>query len=302
MQHEFLGIQAFIIISEQGSFTKASKILNLTQPALTLRIKKLEETLGAPLFERSTRNVQLSSMGSVFLPKAKSLLNHYQKSLESMRVFAQAESETISLSCIPTVSFYFLPSVIDSFNQHFPNIRLKIYEHTPDKSIEALRLGEVDFSINILTPELEAMGAHTLMTENFVLVCRQDHVLANKKQMYWKDLDTFPIIRARASSINRALIDNALNKYDINPNWFYEVSKLSNSLGMVERGLGLAIIPQSAIPKSGHPTLTSVPIVEPEITRSIGLTYNKNLPLSTAADNFKNIMLSFCYNLEFDNT
>lgn len=81
MQHELQGIQAFVKVAEFCCFTKAAEALNVTQPALTRRIKKLEESLGTPLFERSTRRVSLTAVGKSFLPNARNLLNLFENSV-----------------------------------------------------------------------------------------------------------------------------------------------------------------------------------------------------------------------------
>ncbi len=85
MLHDLQGIQAFVKIAEIGCFTRASHFLHTSQPALTRRIKKLEEQLGATLFERTTRNIKLTAVGREFLPKAKNLIDFYESSILSIK-------------------------------------------------------------------------------------------------------------------------------------------------------------------------------------------------------------------------
>ncbi len=106
--------------------------------------KKLEDSLGTALFERSTRRVKLTAVGRDFLPHAKNLIDFYESSILSIKEMATHQTGTVTLSCLPTAAFYFLPSVIRDYNEHYPNIRIRILEHSAIDCLEAVLNGDAD--------------------------------------------------------------------------------------------------------------------------------------------------------------
>lgn len=291
MQHELQGIQAFVKIAEIGCFTRASHFLHISQPALTRRIKKLEESLGAVLFERSTRNIKLTPVGREFLPKARDLIDLYEISVLSIKEMATHQSGMITLSCLPTAASYFLPSVIRDYNNYYPNIRIRILEHSAGDCLEAVLNGDAEFGINMINITHPNIDFTPLVNEPFVLACRCDHELAQKKLVQWEDLNCLKLIGVRRSSGNRSLIDQALESVGGKPNWFYEVRHLSTSLGMVEAGLGVAVVPSLAMPTDEHHVLVSRPLVEPVVRRTLGVVQRRETALSPAAEKFKEMLL-----------
>ncbi|MEY8709786.1 LysR family transcriptional regulator [Mangrovibacter phragmitis] len=291
MLHELQGIQAFVKIAEIGCFTTASQVLHVSQPALTRRVKKLEENLGTPLFERTTRRVKLTAVGRSFLPKAKNLLDFYESSIFGIKEMATHQSGMITISCLPTAAFYFLPSVIKDYNNLYPNIRFRILEHGANDCLEAVLNGDADFGINMINITHSNIDFTPLVNEPFVLACRNDHELAKKELISWNELSDAKLIGVRRSSGNRLLIDSALESLEWKPNWFYEVRHLSTSLGMVEAGLGVAVVPKLAMPMEEHHTLVSRPLVDPVIRRTLGLVLKRGNTMSTAAEKFREMLL-----------
>ncbi|HAZ98042.1 MAG TPA: LysR family transcriptional regulator, partial [Halomonas sp.] len=130
-----------------------------------------------------------------------------------------------------------------------------------------------------------------LLRDPFVLALRSDHPLASKKQIEWSDLEDVRLITVSRDSGNRTLLDNALSAEGIHLNSFYEVQHLSTSLGLVESGLGVAILPRMTMPGPDHDTLCSRDLPEPRIQRSIGLVRSNSHSLSSTAQLFIDLLL-----------
>ena len=279
MKNELSGMKAFVTVAELGSFSKAAEQLNLTQPALTKKIKKIESNLDIALFERTTRKIALTQAGKMLLPRAKSLISGLDAAIFDLNDLTSQLHDTVTLSCIPTAVFYFLPRAIVQFNQSYPNIKVRIYEQG------------VDFGINmnfITHPDIDFIP---LVNEPFVLACRQDHPLATRKLVEWRELVSQTLIGVRKSSGNRQLIEKCLADKPWQLSWFYEVRHLSTSLGLVEAGLGVSALPCLAMPQSGGSAVVSVPLVEPVIRRTLGMIRVKNRPLSAAAERLASLLL-----------
>ena len=112
MKNELSGMKAFVTVAELGSFSKAAEQLNLTQPALTKKIKKIEDNLNIALFERTTRKIALTQAGKMLLPKAKALIASLDAAIFNLNDLTSQIHDTVTLSCIPTAVFYFLPRAI----------------------------------------------------------------------------------------------------------------------------------------------------------------------------------------------
>ncbi|MFJ4256894.1 LysR family transcriptional regulator [Pseudomonas monteilii] len=291
MEYELQDIRSFVKIAELGSFHEAAEALHLSQPALSRRIKKLEEGLGTALLERTTRRVGLTSVGRDFLPKARRLLDDFEDSILSIRELAERQTGQVTLACIPTAAFYFLPSVIRDYNERYPKIRIRLLDLSANDGLEAVLRGEADFGINMMSGQHPDIEFVSLVQEHFVLACRRDHALANRKAVTWTELAEHRLIGVGRLSGNRMLLDHALSGLNLRPKWFYEVQHLSTSLGMVEAGLGVSAMPSLAMPTADHPTLVSVPLIEPQVTRTLGLVYRRGASLSPAAEKFVSILL-----------
>ncbi|UUW72837.1 LysR family transcriptional regulator [Pseudomonas oryzihabitans] len=291
MDYELQDIRSFVKIAELSSFHEAADALHLSQPALSRRIKKLEDGLGTPLLERTTRRVGLTSVGRDFLPKARRLLDDFEDSILSIRELAERQTGQVTLACIPTAAFYFLPSVIRQYNEHYPKIRIRLLDLSANDGLEAVLRGEADFGINMLSGQHPDIEFVPLVQEQFVLACRRDHELAGRPSISWAELVEHRLIGVGRLSGNRVLLDHALSARGIRPKWFYEVQHLSTSLGMVEAGLGVSAMPSLAMPAADHPTLVSVPLTDPEVTRTLGLVSRRGASLSPAAEKFVAILL-----------
>ncbi|ADZ90183.1 MULTISPECIES: LysR family transcriptional regulator [Marinomonas] len=290
-QIEFRDLTIFIKVAETGNFREAAEATFLSQPALSRRIQRLEEVLGTQLFERTTRKTKLTAVGREFLPKARRMLEEFELSILGIKDMASQQKGSITIACIPTAAFYFLPSVIKAFNEKYPGIRIKILDESANQGLESVIQGDADFGINMAIAQHSEVSFTPLLDDPFVVCMRKDHALAELKEVSWKDLEPYRLISVGRSSGNRLLLDKSIVRDQVNLNSFYEVQHLSTSLGLVETGLGLSIVPKLAMPIGTHSMLTSRPLTGVQIDRSIGLVKRNATPVSPSADLFIQILL-----------
>ncbi|GGA94933.1 LysR family transcriptional regulator [Brucella endophytica] len=288
---EILDLRAFLAVVDLQSFHRAADQLNVSQPALSRRIQKLEQAIGAPLLERTTRHVAPTALGSELVPLVQRMLEEFDGSLFSMRDLGPNRGGLVTIACIPTAAFYFLPTVIRQFSEDYPNIRFRILDLTATEGLQAVARGEVEFGINIMGNSDPDLVFDKLAEDPFVLAARRDHPLAEKAEVGWHDLEPYRLITVHRSSGNRTLLDAALARSNIKLRWFYEVTHLSTSLGLVEAGLGISVLPKMATPQNDHPFLVTRPIRNPEISRTIGVVRRRGGVLSPAAERFRSMLL-----------
>ena len=176
---ESLDLRAFVAVVDLEGFHRAAEALNLSQPALSRRIQRLEAAVGAGCWS-TTRRVALTTVGREFLPLVRRMLDEFDSSLFAMRDVGRQRRGLISLACVPTAAFYFLPSVIARFNEQYPNIRFRILDLSANDGLESVARGEVEFGINLLGASDPELSFEPLIEDPFVLACRRDHPLAQR--------------------------------------------------------------------------------------------------------------------------
>jgi len=285
-------LRAFIAVAELGAFHEAAEQLNISQPALSRRIQKLEETLGVALLRRTTRRVDLTTVGRDFLPKARQVLNDLDTALLSISEIAERRSGQVNIACVPTAAYYFLPAVIKAFNTWYPQIRIRIVDEGANLVLQSVLDGDTELGINMLGAQEHEVTFEPLLEDPFVLACKHDHPLVSKAQVEWRDLEPYPFITVGRQSGNRLILDLGLAGAVWRPKWFYEVQHLSMSLGLVEAGLGVAALPQMAMPREQHPVLVSRPLINPVLSRTMGIIRRRDIKLSPAAQKFHDLLLA----------
>ena len=283
MKIDALGIQAFIAIADQGSFNAAADAIHITQTGLTRRLQNLEAFLGVTLVERTTRSVALTPIGRDFLPRARRLLAELATALVEIRETGKALRGDVSIACVPTVGVQYLPRIIQQYAALHPNNRIKILDHASFRVAEAVLRREAEFGIHIAGAAHPELVSAPLLSDRFVLVCRDDHALAKKKKLSWKELQPHPLIFSGLESGNRQLLDAALAKGGVRLNSFYEVQRSSTAVALVAEGVGVAVVPGLAMQKGAYPTLRVIPLVAPVISRSLVLLSRKGAYLTPAA-------------------
>jgi len=276
-------LQAFRAVVEQGSFRRAADSIRITQSALSRRIEKLESALGVKLLERTTRKVSLTNVGRAFLPQVERLLDDLDLALLSVGDGTTLRTGTLTIACVPSAAYYFMPHVIRVFHAQYPKVRINLHDASANEVSAAVASGEADFGLSFagnLAPEIEFSA---LLEECYVLVCRNDHPLAGQRQVTWAQVYAHDYISLNRSSGNRLVLDRALAGVPVNRESVCEARHVTTLLGLIEAGVGVAAVPSIALPPMPHPLLASVALVEPRVTRAMGLLKRRGRTLTPAA-------------------
>ena len=276
-------LQAMVAVVERGGFRAAASAINLSQPALSRRIDKLEAALNVKLFERTTRRVSLTVVGREFYAKAQEILSNVENSLLSISDIAASAGGEVSIACVPSVAYHYLPPVIRQFHLANPSIRIKVIDEGANEVLNTVLRGEVDFGLNFIGAQQAEIDFEPVMSERFVLACRDDHPLAQRRSVKWRELDDYPYIAVARSSGNRLLLDQALAAAELRPSAVFEVRHVATSLAWVQAGLGIAAVPHLAMPSHEQSSLRVIALVEPKVERTLGLICKKGRNLSSSA-------------------
>lgn len=278
-------LEAFVAVAERGSFRAAADHIHLSAPALSRRIDKLETILGARLFNRTTREVELAPLGRVFLERVRTALDDLESAMLGISDIAANRSGLVTVACLPSAALYFLPGVIGGFSRRYPGIRVRVVDETMNQVLQSVLSGESDFGIGFMSTLVPEIAFEAIHNDPFVLAMRREHPLAKRKSVRWADVENESLIAVARSSGNRQLLDDSLTKAGLNPSFAFEVSHIATLLGMVEAGLGLAAVPRMALATT-HATLLGLPLRQPQIVRRLGLLTRHGVRLRPAAEMF----------------
>lgn len=290
IQPSLADLRAFVTVGELRSFAAAARALHLSQPALSRRITNLEGMLGVRLFDRTTRHVELTLLGRRFLAQVRGLVEGLDRSVLSLRDAAELEAGDVTIGSVLSTVHHFLPPVIKAFHERHPHVLVRILEQGADEVLASVKHGEADLALNYIGMQDPDVEFSPLLKEPYVLACPVGHPLAKRRSVRWDELAAYPLARVSHSSRNRLFIDQALAELPPLPRPICEVRHVSTLIGLVESGLGVAVVPQLTLPRSPA-TVVGVRLENPAISRTLGIIRLGGRSLSPAAAAFAKMLV-----------
>jgi DNA-binding transcriptional LysR family regulator len=287
MRIDFLGLHAFLAIAERGSFQLAAVHLNLSQTALSHRMRKLEDDLGVRLLLRTTRSVSLTPAGIELLPKMKAIVEDLSTSLDELRQQGRARQERLAIGCLPTIATGYLPAALHQFRIHHPDVVVRIHDVSAAEIAELVQAGTIAFGITLMASHRWDFDIEALFREPFVLVCRNDHPFADLPTANWSDLQDIPLIRIGPHTGNRIIIDDALGSRREALSWRYEVQHVNTAIALVQGGHGMTVIPRFALDTSEARGVHIIQLRNPGVSRQVGIISKRSAPVSPLAEELR---------------
>lgn len=280
---ELLDLRALIAVSDMRSFHRAAEQLALSQPALSRRIQKLEQAVGAPLLERSSRNVRLTAAGQQVLPLLRRMVEEIDGSLVGSMASGEQGVGRITVASVPSVAVRFMPDVLKRFGEEYRRVRVRILDLSASECAEAVRTGHAEFGLSLPVASDADLSFEPLIDDPYGLICRRDHPLADVAEPRWSDLEGYRLVTVHRSSGNRTTLEAGLAADGIHLQWFYEVTRLTSALALVDAGLGPSVLPRLACEGPEARDLVWKALRDPTIVRTIGLLRRPAAPISPAA-------------------
>lgn len=277
-------LQAFITVAEFGSFARAAEELNITQSALSRRIKKLEEDLGTRLLDRTTRRVSVSLVGEEFLPEAMRIIDEFNQSLNDIRDLVQIRTGTVAISTNMTLADTLLPEIIAEFKEKNPRVRVRLTESSSPSALERVLQRKSELALAQFGEGHPELAFEPLFEDKFVLICHRDHPLAQRNDLTWKDLDRHNFIRMRSGSGTTNLLERSLGDNMRYLSGDLEVGHFNALLAFVGQNLGISAVPTLVRLKRTDLNLVARPIGDPDVSRSLGIVTYRGRSLSPAGN------------------
>lgn len=247
---EFHQLKYVCAIADTGSFSRAAERCQIAQPSLSQQVLKLEEELGAKLFDRLGRSIRITETGRTFLPHARSILDRMEAARSSVAGKNADTRGSVAAGAIPTIAPYLMPGYTAAFAKKYPDAKLRIVEETTPILIERLRDLSIDVAILALPLRHKDLEVSPLRTEPLFAALPKDHPAAGAESLALKNLRGEPFVMLRDGHCFRDLSITTCTHARITPNIAFESDQFSSVLGMVAAGVGISIVPAMALDRN----------------------------------------------------
>jgi DNA-binding transcriptional LysR family regulator len=283
-------LEIFLCIAELRSFTEAGRTLNVSQPALSRTIRQTEVAVGKRLFDRDTRNVELTPAGRELIPIAKRIIKEFESSFCELAQFVNGNVGHVAIAALPSIAASILPEAIRQFRCSRPKVDIVIRDDMSHEITEAVGECRVEIGIGARPSTSDRVIYHPLLSDEFVLVCRKDDPLAGRGKALWSTFQGRPFVAMVDSSSVRALTDATFLQLGMEVKPLYECAHIATAGNLIAAGLGVSALPRLTLPLIASNVVTAIPLERPVIRRSIGIITRPGRSLSPAAECFLDIL------------
>lgn len=284
---ELRQLEYFQMSSRLKNITRAAERLRVSQPNITVAIKKLEAELGIQLFDRSQKQLSLTPEGAVFLNRIELALRNIQDAVLEVNDYKQLQKGTIKIGIPSMIGAYLFPKIFANFQRLYPHLDIYLYEEGSMAIREQLERDELDFGIVIISdasPNLQLLK----MSTNQIVACVPEHnELASHDSISLDDMTDADLIMLKEGSFLRNLILQRLKAASITPNIVLESNQIETIKGLIASDVGIAFLLDFIVKDA--PQIKALPINDP-IFVDVGLAWKKDRYISKAAQSF----IDFC--------
>jgi DNA-binding transcriptional LysR family regulator len=239
---EIRQLKAFLAIAEAKTFTAGARRLNVTQAAISMQIRQLEEEVGLPLFTRTPRRVILTEAGEHLLERARKILREHDSALAEIAEVAGAEYGRLRIGTASgTFAMHQLPAILKRLKEIYPRAEITVASGTSERLIDRMMHGEIDMAFVSLPVENPNITTETLFADEIVAIAHPSHPLANEKYISAAALAGEDLILGERGGNTRRMIDEFFAAANVRPNITMELSRQEAINLMVENNLGVGM-------------------------------------------------------------
>lgn len=285
-------LRTFVCVVEEGNFSRAANRLHLSQPAVSMQMQTLADSLGVDLFRRRGHRIELTEGGRLLYDKARDILGLWQKTIYQLEGLRQRLQGRLELGASTVPGDYILPPRLCEFFRLHPELEVRMQVAPSREIIRELKAGDLDMAVVGYETEEPDLAKEVLLRDELVAVVSPDHELAQGRYVTVDDLLAQPFLQRVEGSATRQVLDDALRAKGVNPRRLSVVMELGSSRALLEaaaQGLGVAVVSRlAAADYIQQGQLVGKPIAGLELKRSFWLVQPKVTlsPVVTAFSNF----------------
>ena len=284
---ELRQLEYFQMASRLRNITRAAERLRVSQPNITVAIKKLEAELGIQLFDRSQKQLALTPEGAVFLNRIELALRNIQDAVLEVNDYKQLQKGTIKIGIPPMMGAYLFPKIFSSFQKKYSHLDIYLHEEGSMSIREQLERDELDFGIIIISGASHNLQLLPMTTSQIVACVPENSPLATKDRLTKEDIAAANVIMLKEGSFLRQTILGKLKEQSITPNIVLESNQVVTIKGLVASGVGISFLLDMVLEDA--PGVKAIPLEVPLFV-DVGLAWKKDRYISKAAQSF----IDFC--------
>lgn len=290
-------LRLFLQVAKTLSFSETARLANLSQPALSRTIRLLEEDLGVKLFDRNSRNVNLTESGAALVPTVERLTSDFEMAFRELSQTFEGLKGRVVVGTLPSVAADMLPKVIAEFQSARPNVEIVIRENLTGSLFQSLHDRLVDISITTPPPANSGLSFEPLFEDDYVLVCRPEDQCIIPDPAPWTLLRDFPFIAMEPRSSVRVVTDSAMARAGLDVPMLFECAQIATVGGLIAQGLGISLLPKSTLQLlAAGGDVTWRALEPPRLSRTIGVCSIADRSLTPAANEFRRLMSEMVIN------
>ncbi|PMY60249.1 MULTISPECIES: LysR family transcriptional regulator [Pseudomonas] len=276
-------IRAFLAVAQSLSFAVACERLHLSQSALSLTIKALEDGLGGRLFSRNTRNVALTPEGEALVPLARRLIADWDNAEDELRQRFTLQRGRVTLAAMPSFAGNLLPPILKTFRARYPQVNVTVNDVINEQVLEMVRDRQVELGVAFEPQQSASLQFTPLYIDRFVAVVPSDSPLADLKDIDWQSLLEQPFITLQRPSTVRVMLEEHLRARQMKLPVEFESHQLATVGRMVASGLGVSAVPALCAGQMRELGARCITLRDPVVERAVGVLTNPGHELSSAA-------------------
>lgn len=242
---ELRHLRYFVAVAEHEHFGRAAAALHTAQPSLSTQIRQIEDEIGTPLFERTTRRVRLTPAGETFLEEARRVLQHLETGIERTREVATGMRGRLRFAYVSGAMHSVLPRILGDFADAYPHVAVHVETLSTEAQIAALREGRLDVGLFVTGLNPEGLATTHAWRERLILALPAAHALTRKRVVRYEDLEGQPLVmyaRSAGSRMGDSIV-SVLRRRNVNASIVFEGSEADTIVGLVAARRGLALVP-----------------------------------------------------------
>jgi LysR family hydrogen peroxide-inducible transcriptional activator len=267
-------LEYLIAIAEEGSFTRAAERLLVAQPSLSQQIKKLEQEVGRPLFDRLPRGVVLTEAGYRLLEHARRVLSEMNDGKRRVAEVGDQVAGALTVGAIPTIAPFLLPAAVSAFLRRWPGVAFTVIEDVTAKLLDGLERGELDLAIMSSAEHLPTIHLETVATEPLLLVVAKGHRLARRREVVWPDVEEERFLVLQDMHCLTGQVLQFCGAHGARPRIAARGAQLSTIAAMVSAGLGVSMVPKMFRDADSASDRAYLPFAQPGPTRDLCLAWS----------------------------
>ena len=277
-------MRSLIAVADAGTITEAAERLQVTQPALSRRVRQLEAFLGVELLNRGKKGVSLTPSGEMVVLEARILSDRFDHLRAEVAAHARLEGGTVRIGGGATAVSFVLPGAIAAYQARHPSVRFEVKEAGSREVADNVVNGQLELGVVTLPVRSRDLDIYPLMEDEIVPVCRGDHPLARVRALSAEQLDGQGLVGFEAGSAIRGLIDNALQAAGVELNLVMELRSIPGIVRMVATTGNIAFVSRMGV--AADTTIKVLEVSDLDIRRQLAVITRRGVPLSPAAASF----------------